>query len=739
MASKTFSRYVLPIILALTITISAVIALSQVHPSVASQAKLFDSPLPTPPPYPPSKTPTSVPPPVTATPQLPTPTPTSSPSQAAQRALTYIAKQEGIPIDALSIVADHSTEYPNLGRQFQVVTVLDTRPQGQVYKLLVDLRSGRVEEDVSALLAAEARAHQARYGKLQPALYERLQLLNEDETLPVAIWVAAGPGQSLAEQQATIFATLAAKYPEVQAAIDHLGKPMDVSDPELRQRIEDEYLALLTDQTDMRALPLVTELRRRGFAVTTYSGMPSFTAVLPKRLILELARRPDVSAIYLTEEEVQLELDSAVPTTLAPIVWSRGITGTGVTIAILENGNVDPNNNFLHHAPISRTTTAGIDDHTTWVASDAVSFHSTYRGMAYGATVLSAGHEAPQADFVAGLQWAINQGSRIVNISEGYEADNNVNWLDRAVDYWARSNFLAITKSAGNTGGSITTPGKAWNVITVGAADDNDDPDWSGDQMWPSSAYTNPVSLHSDREKPEVVAAGVDIVSLGIGGTISPPTSGTSHAAPQVAGLVALLNDRNASLRYWPEAAKAIIMASATHNITGPTIIVQNQGDLRDGAGAINAALADVVAQTRSFSDVDPCTASCWWGVSISNSNFPVGTELERSFYAKRGDLIRVAIAWWAHADTPGNNYSFDRLDTDLDLRIKDPNNQYISNVSSLSWDNNYEMVEFVAPQTGEYKIAVRKVRADEPSNYLGIAFVRLHRVYIPLVLKNYP
>jgi len=752
MDSKIILRHVLPIMLTLAITASAVIALGQAHPGGASMATLFDSPLPTPPPYPPPstvtptpppypppQTPTSVPPPATFTPQLPAPTPTPGPSQAAQAALIYIAKQASIPVDVLRIVADHPTEYPNLGRQYQVVTVLDTRPQGQVYKLLVDLRNGRVEEDVSALLAAEARAHQIRYSKLQPALYERIHLIKDDETLPVAIWAEADPGQSLAEQQAAAFAILAAKYSEARDAMERFGKPMDVSDSELRQRIEKEYLALLASQTDVRVLPLVSELRRRGFTITTYSGMPSFTAVLPKRLILELARRPDVSAIYLTEEEVQLELDSAVPTTLAPIVWSRGITGTGVTIAILENGNVDPNNSFLHHAPISRTTTAGIDDHTTWVASDAASFHNTYRGIAYGTTVLSAGHEAPQSDFVAGLQWTINQGARIVNISEGYEADNNVNWLDRAVDYWARSSFLAITKSAGNTGGSITTPGKAWNVITVGATDDNDDPDWSDDQMWASSAYINPVSLHSDREKPEVVAAGVDIVSLGIGGTISPPTSGTSHAAPQVAGLVALLNDRNASLRSWPEAAKAIIMASATHNIIGPTIIVRNQGDLHDGAGAINAALADTVAQTRNFSDVDPCSTSCWWGVSINNSSFPVGTELTRTFYAKEGDLIRVTIAWWAHADVPGNNYSFDRLDTDLDLRIKDPNNQYVSNASSQSWDNNYEMVEFVAPQTGEYKIAVRKARADEPSNYLGIAFVRLHRVYIPLVLKNYP
>lgn len=48
--------------------------------------------------------------------------------------------------------------------------------------------------------------------------------------------------------------------------------------------------------------------------------MPSFTAVLPKQVILELARRPEVSAIYLIEKEAQPELDSAVPTSLAPVV-----------------------------------------------------------------------------------------------------------------------------------------------------------------------------------------------------------------------------------------------------------------------------------------------------------------------------------------------------------------------------------------------------------------------------------
>jgi hypothetical protein len=293
----------------LAIAALGVFALAQMNPSVASRAALFDSPLPTP------------------TPQPPAPIPTPGPSEAAQAALAYIANREGIPADDLKVVADHPTEYPNLGRKFQVITLVDTRPQGQVYKLLVDLQSGHIEQDVSALLAAEARAHQARYGKLQRALYERLQPLKDDETLPVAIWVAASPGQSLAEQQARAFAVLAARYPEVREVMERFGKPMDVSDPELRQRVESEYLALLAAQTEARTQPLVTELGRRGFTIATYTGMPFFTAVLPKRVVLELARRPDVSAIYLIETKEQPALDSAVPTSLAPFVWNRGYDG----------------------------------------------------------------------------------------------------------------------------------------------------------------------------------------------------------------------------------------------------------------------------------------------------------------------------------------------------------------------------------------------------------------------------
>ena len=663
---------------------------------------------------------------------LPTPTPKPALSDAARQALAYIAKREGIPGTSLDTVADHRTEYKALGRQFQVVTLVDRRPQGQVYKLLVDLRDGRIEEDISALMAAEGHAQQSQYGKLHPSLSNRLQALGDDDVLPVAVWITATPGQSLADQQKAVFAILAIKYPEAQAAMQHGRVPMDVNEPQLAKRIEAEYIALLSAQMETRTRPLVTELKQRGLAVITYSGMPSFAAILPKREILELARRSDVNTIYLIEREEQPALDSAVPTSLAPEVWARGYNGNGKIVAILEHGNVDTNNSFLHLSPVKRDADNGIQDHTTRVASDAASFHDTYKGMAFGATVLSAGENGQQSDVVSALQWAIDQGGHVINYSAGFEEDNLVNYLDRAFDYWVRLRSRAVVVAAGNSGASIISPGKAWNVITVGATHDNYSVTWSDDTMWVDSAYINPVSPASDREKPEVVAVGASVTAVGVN-DVPLTRSGTSHAAPQVTGLAALLIDRNSHLQYYPEATKAIIMAAATHNIVGPTTIVQNQGDLRDRAGAINAVFADNVTQLRSDPNIT-CYTSCWWGNYIDNSVLPIGQDLERTFYSEKGDLIRIAITWFSNADS---SYSLDSLDTDLDLRIKSPNNQYISGVGSLSFDNNYEMVEFVAPQAGIYKIAVRKVRASEPSNWLGIALLRLHQVYIPLVLKD--
>jgi len=130
-------------------------------------------------------------------------------------------------------------------------------------------------------------------------------------------------------------------------------------------------------------------------------------------------------------------------------------------------------------------------------------------------------------------------------------------------------------------------------------------------------------------------------------------------SAPQVAGEAALLIHRNPQLRNWPEALRAIIMATATNNVDGPTGIPTGQ-ELKDGAGGINADLADIVASTHGSTpstSSNPCSGPCWWAECIAkssgNSSCPNG-GFDGSgfrwyyFNGQQGDRVRIAISWWS-------------------------------------------------------------------------------------------
>lgn len=104
---------------------------------------------------------------------------------------------------------------------------------------------------------------------------------------------------------------------------------------------------------------------------------------------------------------------------------------------------------------------------------------------------------------------------------------------------------------------SITDPGNAESVITVGATHRSD-------------AHTYGVSYFSSRGptgdgrlKPDLVAPGEKIVST-IPGDADDQLDGTSMAAPHVSGAVALILSRHAELIGRPQRIKAILCATAT-------------------------------------------------------------------------------------------------------------------------------------------------------------------------------
>ncbi|RYP32389.1 hypothetical protein DL767_005254 [Monosporascus sp. MG133] len=144
--------------------------------------------------------------------------------------------------------------------------------------------------------------------------------------------------------------------------------------------------------------------------------------------------------------------------------------------------------------------------------------------------VLGEGGTGNLSNIIEGLDWVVNDaiskgriGKSVVNISLGApRLGNSLN--EAAAAAVAAGLFLSV--AAGNSGWPATlyTPASEPTVCTVGAADDTDaETEWSN--------YGGPV---------DVLAPGANITSTWIDGGAK-VLSGTSMAAPHVAGLAAYL------------------------------------------------------------------------------------------------------------------------------------------------------------------------------------------------------
>jgi hypothetical protein len=266
------------------------------------------------------------------TPMPPTPTP---PSAEAQRALEYISEREGIPIEGLFIGNDYEWAFPLIGRTFRAVTILDVRTDhGQEYNVLVDLADGSIEDDVNAIIAAEEAAYQAKCGKFYSSLCDRLQEVGDDDLLTVAITVRVAPSiQDRAREE--VYARLTAQYPEAAQALERDELPWDVDDPDLRREIRGEYRRMWAEQTAVWAGPLIDDLSERGFEVGAHGVEAPVAAVLPKKVIVELAEREDVKLIYLISESGwgPDAAGTAASTGQALAAWKQALSGWGGLVA----------------------------------------------------------------------------------------------------------------------------------------------------------------------------------------------------------------------------------------------------------------------------------------------------------------------------------------------------------------------------------------------------------------------
>jgi len=465
---------------------------------------------------------------------------------------------------------------------------------------------------------------------------------------------------------------------------------------------------------------LVEQAKSQGWTVLYWAkDAPVVVLRVPNDQLPILESRDDIEALYLGRR-YHPELNISAAAIDANKVWSRGFTGAGVKVAVVEVPDTPTATGagiYFGHSYLadgiycnpSASPLVGV--HATEVAGIIASTNTTYRGIAHGApALLSANTNGTDADIIKCTEWAIDQGATVLNYSFGFDSGNNqLAGLDRYVDYVIRNRSVTIIKSSGNSStpqSPVTSPGKGYNVLTVGNYNDVNTASNADDVMSSTSVYGDPYSVYSDREKPEVVAPGVSINTTCTSSTTCiAPDSGTSFAAPHVAGCAALLMSRNTVLGVWPESIRAVLMASAVVNIEGSTRLSEI-----DGTGGIECDSADDIVSGAAGAEMHEV---------LTSTSFP----RDITFSTSAGKTVRVVIAWDSTPAQPtaGATPVSDPLNADLDLTLYAPNGTPVA--SSYSHDNSYEIVEFTAATTGVYTARISAPRFDGASEYLGFAW----------------
>jgi serine protease AprX len=309
--------------------------------------------------------------------------------------------------------------------------------------------------------------------------------------------------------------------------------------------------------------------------------------------------------------EVRAVLDTAASATHYTDLWNNEITGKGITVAVLDTGihdHPDLEGRIVAFKDLIKQKDKPYDDngHGTHVAGDIASNGSQseyrYRGPApdaglVGVKVLNSIGSGSLSTVIEGIQWCIDNKDtyriKVINLSLGSNATQSYknDPVCQAVEK-AWNAGITVCAAAGNSGPesrTINSPGIDPIIITVGALDDINTENPGDDKV---ADFSSRGPTNDDLVKPDIVAPGVNIVSLRApGSTLDKQKkkarvgkwytslSGTSMATPICAGIVAQMLQANPNLT--PEQVKTKLMKTAR---SYPDIDANIQG-----AGLINA------------------------------------------------------------------------------------------------------------------------------------------------------
>jgi subtilisin len=298
----------------------------------------------------------------------------------------------------------------------------------------------------------------------------------------------------------------------------------------------------------------------------------------------------------------------------APEVWARGYTGQDIVVAVIDTGvdynhidlrnNIWTNTNEIAGNGVDDDGNGYIDDSNGWNFVDTTNDpidrngHGTHvsgtiagenngtgvTGIAYNSKimpvkVLNDSGSGSVSSITQGIYYAVNQGANVINLSLGSDFPNSS--LASAIEY-ASKKGVVVVMAAGNNGLPLVSYPASyadqWG-LAVGAVDQNNQ----------VAEFSNTPGIS---QLAYVTAPGVNIYSS-VPGDQYANYSGTSMAAPNVAGVVALMLSANRTLT--DAQVRQFVTQTAGNSAPNP--------DSGFSAGWLaNDFIAEIAANTSKFS-----------------------------------------------------------------------------------------------------------------------------------------
>ncbi|WP_405437584.1 S8 family serine peptidase [Streptomyces avidinii] len=276
--------------------------------------------------------------------------------------------------------------------------------------------------------------------------------------------------------------------------------------------------------------------------------------------------------------KVRANLERSTKQVAATAAWAAGYDGKGTKVAVLDTGTDLDHPDLKGRVSASKNFTDSDSDadrqghgtHTiSTVGGSGAESGGARKGVAPGAELLSGkvlndGGYGLDSWIIAGMEWAVEAKADVVSMSLGDPSRTACDDpLAAAAERLSRQGPLFVI-AAGNSGpgnNTVSSPGCAASVLTVGAVDRDD--------TTATFSSRGPAGLQHTL-KPEIAAPGVGISAAAAGGRgvyAYRSMSGTSMATPHVAGAAAIVKQRHPD--WTGQQIKAALVGSANTSVPG--------------------------------------------------------------------------------------------------------------------------------------------------------------------------